>query len=335
MDFLKRYGHFCCFVGMVMLLMACSARKLSKVDQTGVQITQADPTIFFHDGQYYLYGTDGDDAHQGIKVFRSADLENWEEAVGVLDGYALHSRVAYGDRGFWAPQVWEHAGRFYMAYTANENIAIASGSSPLGPFAQVEQQPLIADGKQIDPFIFHDDDGKTYLFHVRLQAGNRIFVAELEDGYRGIVAGTLKECIHAELKWENTDEVDWPVVEGPTVIKYEGRYYLFYSANDFRNKQYAVGVAVADKVYGPWERIGESPLLSMANTHWAGTGHGDVFRNDKGWYYICHTHYSDEKVGPRKTAIVPFAFVHDKNHQIAIPRFDASAFRHLYARKKE
>ncbi len=81
-------------------------------------------------------------------------------------------------KGFWAPQIFVYKNKFYMAYTANEQIAIAESESPLGPFTQTKKDSLASTLKQIDPFVFFDDDGKKYLYHVRLTNGNRIFVAE-------------------------------------------------------------------------------------------------------------------------------------------------------------
>jgi xylan 1,4-beta-xylosidase len=91
---------------------------------------------------------------------------------------ALSKNDTYGDKGFWAPQVFAHDDKFYMAYVANENIAIATADTPLGPFRQENKTELKAAVKQIDPYIYFDDNGKIYLYHVRLQKGNRLFVAE-------------------------------------------------------------------------------------------------------------------------------------------------------------
>src|SRR5690606_18734702 len=280
-----------CFV-MQFMLMSSSCQKVAtaaddvknKVKYNG--IFQADPTIFYHNGFYYLYGTKGENTDWGFEVYQSKDLETWIGPVGATNGFALVKKDAFGDVGFWAPQVWYENGKFMMAYTANENIAMAVSDSPLGPFEQTQQKPFIAEGEQIDPFIFIDTDGKKYLYHVRLTDGNRIFVAELNADYAGIKKETLKECIHASLPWENVDNVPWSVAEGPTVLRHDGRYYMFYSANDFRNPKYAVGVAVADNVYGPWQRIGDTALLSIHNTKWSGTGHGDVFKQGNKWHYV-------------------------------------------------
>ncbi len=294
-----------------------------------LSIFAADPTIFEDNGVYYLYGTDGDQPNQGFRVYRSSNLTHWEGPVGANNGFALIKDDVFGDKGFWAPHVWKEGNIYYMAYTANENIAIAQSSSPLGPFKQQQQAPLITEGKQIDPFVYRDDDGKKYLYHVKLQNGNRIFVAELNNDYASIKSGTLVEILDASLPWENTDNVSWPVVEGPTVIKRDNKYYLFYSANDFRNPYYAVGLAVADRPSGPWVKYGNEPLLSVNHTSWPGTGHGDVFQKNNQWFYICHTHNSATAVGPRRTAIVPFDWNLEDENGIKKPVFRGESIQFL------
>jgi beta-xylosidase len=293
-------------------------------------IFQADPTIFFHGGYYYLYGTNGDgDKQQGFKVYKSEDLQHWQGPIGANAGFALIEDDVFGSKGFWAPQVWSEQGKFYMAYTADEKIAIAVSDSPIGPFKQSLPKTLMQGGKQIDPYVFRDNDGKKYVFHVRLMEGNRIFVAELKDDYSGIKEETLTECLHASLPWENTAGSAWPVSEGPTVLRQGKYYYMFYSANDFRNKDYAVGVAVADNVFGPWKKIETNPLLSQTNSRFAGTGHGDLFQKGKQWYYVCHTHFSEQQVALRRTAIVPVDLVSKEGSGRITPKFDATKFQLL------
>lgn len=281
--------------------------------QEGI-INLADPTVFYHDDTYYLYGTVEGNTDKGFEVYTSKDLKSWEGPKGARDGFALHKQDAYGTKGFWAPQVFYHQGKFYMAYTANENIAIAESDSPLGPFTQQVKEPLAAPVKQIDPFVFVDDDGKKYLYHVRLQDGNRIYVAEMKDDFSGIKEETLREVIAAEEPWENTANVEWPVAEGPTVLRHNGLYYMTYSANDFRNPDYAVGYATSRSPLGPWVKQKDSPIISTKNIGVNGTGHGDFVKDEKGnLIYVFHTHQSDTTVGPRKTAIVKARFSKNPN----------------------
>lgn len=269
-------------------------------------ICLADPTIFRDNGMYYLYGTGSKD---GFWVYQSPDLKNWTGPVGKHNGHALFRGDSYGTKGFWAPQVFKHNGKYYMAYTADEHIAIAESDSPLGPFTQKIFKPISGEGKQIDPYIFEDADGSLYLYHVRLENGNRIFVARLKADLSDIEENTVEECISAQEPWENTQNAKWPVTEGPTVLKHNGLYYLFYSANDFRNADYAVGYATAKSPTGPWTKYQGNPILNRALIGQNGTGHGDFFTDNSGQlYYVFHTHHTNSSVGKRKTAIIKAAF---------------------------
>lgn len=304
-----RTGSICLSLLMLWVWLGTSTLQAQDAGQ-GKVINLADPTVFYHEGTYYLYGTVEGNADQGFEVYISKDLKSWEGPKGARDGFALHKQDAYGTKGFWAPQVFYHQGKFYMAYTANENIAIAESNSPLGPFTQQVKEPLAAPVKQIDPFVFVDDDGKKYLYHVRLQDGNRIYVAEMKDDFSGIKEETLREVIAAQEPWENTANAAWPVAEGPTVLKHKGLYYMTYSANDFRNPDYAVGYAISRSPLGPWVKQKSNPIISSKNIKVNGTGHGDFVKDKNGnLIYVFHTHQSDTAVGPRKTALVKARFI--------------------------
>lgn len=298
---------------MTCLSTACLAQQPS--------IFLADPTIFRDQGKYYLYGTGNPD---GFPVYESDNLKNWTPAP-----LALKRGDAYGSQGFWAPQVFLHKGVYYMAYTANEQIAIAHAASPAGPFKQDSLHAISGTGKQIDPFLFFDTNGKVYLYHVKLQHGNRIFVTAMKPDLSDIIPGTEKECISGTEDWENTAKTDWPVTEGPTVLKYKNTYYLIYSANDFRNKDYAVGYATSSSPTGPWKKYGNNPIISRHNIGYNGTGHGDIFVDEKrNMYYVLHTHHSAEKVSPRATGLVKISFK-DVPSGPAILIADTTSFRWL------
>lgn len=297
-----------------------------KTSLTSDTIKLADPTIFFDKGVYYLYGTGSKD---GFWVYTSTDLKHWSGPAGKRNGHALLKGDAYGTQGFWAPQVFKHNKKYYMAYTADEHIAIAQSDSPLGPFVQQHIGPVSGAGKQIDPYIFKDTNGSLYLYHVRLQNGNRIFVARLKADLSDIDTATVKECLHAEAGWENTATAGWPVSEGPTVLKRSGLYYLFYSANDFRNIDYAVGYATSQSPLGPWVKNKDNPIISRKIIGVNGTGHGDFFTDAKGLlHYVLHTHNSSTAPSPRKTAILTAKFVKSKPAKVLV---DPKSFRYLIA----
>jgi xylan 1,4-beta-xylosidase len=202
-------------------------------------------------------------------------------------------------------------------------------TGPAGPFMQKVIQQLEAPVRQIDPFVFMDTDGKKYLYHVRLTSGNKIFVAEMEDDFSAIKPATLKECITATDAWENTAHSDWPVTEGPSVLKHNGLYYLFYTANDFRNPDYAVGYATSTSPLGPWKKYAGNPIISKNILGVNGTGHGDfVMDAHNQLTYVFHTHFSATEPTPRRTAIIKLRFQKDKISGIDKLVIDRKSFRY-------
>ena len=292
-------------------------------------ILLADPTVFLDNDTFYLYGTHK--VNEGFEVYSSTDLEKWKKAPAL----ALSKDDVYGDKGFWAPQVFKVHQTYYMAYTANEHIAVAQSESPRGPFRQKLKKPFQTGVRAIDPFVFIDDDGKKYLYFVRLEEGNRLFVAALKDDFSDIVPGTTRPCLNGAdepQRWENTASADWTVTEGPTVLKHLGKYYLFYSGNDFRNVDYAVGYAVSDSPFGPWKKSTVNPILTKDMLGQNGPGHGDFFRDSTSqYYYVFHTHFADTSVMPRKTAIIKGSFKAGDDGPERM-EFDKASFYYIHSR---
>ncbi|HTN39470.1 MAG TPA: glycoside hydrolase family 43 protein [Arachidicoccus sp.] len=330
-------------LGLVVLILSMygchGSKQLTSTEIEKKAIALADPTIFPYNGSYYLYGTAGDNrSNAGFPSFYSRDLKHWysvdfhKSAVDAPNNMALEKGSSFGSKGFWAPQVIAFQNRLLMAYTANEQIAFAYSNN--GPEGKFKQKPPFSHlfgtaFKHIDPFIFKDGD-QYYLYYVKLNQGNKIYVSKLTfkkvpgrkiknkmsgpEQLGPVQQETEQLCIEATEPWENTAHTDWPVTEGPTVIKHKGVYYLFYSANDFRNPDYAVGYATATSPMGPWKKSTQCPVLSRQQTGLNGTGHGDVFKDkNKQFYYVFHAHKSNAVVGPRQTWLIPFKFVPAKN----------------------
>lgn len=288
----------------------------------------ADPTIFEYKKLFYLYGTVEGNAGNGFLVYISNDLKKWKLS-DKNGGYALMKGDAFGTAGFWAPQVFHHNNKFYMAYTANENIAIAESDHPAGPFKQNVKRSLSSPVKQIDPFVFIEK-GKKYLYHVRLTEGNKIFVAEMTDDFSSIKTETLKECITATQGWENTAGSRWPVAEGPSILKNRGLYYLVYSANDFRNPDYAVGYATSTDPLGPWTKYPENPVLDKNLIGYPGPGHGDFLITGSNMFYVFHTHNNELKATPRKTALIKARFMNGNKKGVNTLAIDSLGFYFLH-----
>ena len=260
----------------------------------------ADPYILFYNDTYYAYGTSRAD---GFEVYSSKDMKSWERSPRL----ALSKEDSYGDKWFWAPEVYyvEEDKKFYMFYSAEEHICVATSDSPAGPFRQEVKHPIWEE-KSIDTSLFIDDDGTPYLYFVRFTDGNVIWVAQMTDDLMKIKTEALSECIKAEEPWELLQA---KVAEGPSVLKKNGTYYLIYSANHYQNKGYGVGYATSKSPMGPWIKYSKNPLLQGVEAMGlVGTGHGAPFQcKDGSWKYIFHAHWSKEKIHPRTSYFKNFA----------------------------
>jgi beta-xylosidase len=292
---------------LLLLLWSCglpAAESIIKEDRLPI----ADPYVLYWQGKYYAYGTNVN----GFEVYVSTDLKRWTRN----DQLALSPDDSWGDRWFWAPEVYYIASKqkFYMFYSVDEHICVATADSPEGPFQQDVKKPIVEGEKGIDTTLFIDDDGTPYLFYVRFTAGNVIWVARMNDDLQSIQPQTLTQCIAPTEPWELKQA---RVAEGPSVLKHNGTYYLLYSANDYQSKDYAVGYATASSPFGPWKKYSGNPILSRqlepaASAGLVGTGHGAPFlRKDGSYMYIFHAHWNAERVQPRTSYIAHMQFDKD------------------------
>lgn len=276
----------------------------------------ADPTIIREGDTYYMAGTQYTE-HPGFTVYASNGLDNWKSTSSSLPNLAKGEKV-YGTKGFWAPQFLKYDGKWYMFYTANEQVAVAVADSIDGTYVGAYgATPIDGTEKNIDPFLFVDDDGKAYLYHVRFDHGNFLWVGEFDFNSGHIVDGTLQRVFRNDQAWENTGSYPSdPIMEGPTVAKIDGTYYLFYSANHFMSKDYAVGYATASSPLGPWTKNPYNPIINSSVAGEKGSGHGDLFFGPDGdLKYVFHVHNSDSVVSPRKTRIISLRKLSDPTGQ--------------------
>lgn len=277
----------------------------------------SDPFVLLHNGKYYLYTSNSEEntIESGYKVFVSENLITWEDKgfclkkgdvkgeIIVRDGYTL---------GFWAPEVMYKNGKFYMAYTAEHHLGIAVSDSPLGPFTQ-EDKRFLFDYEAIDGSFFIDDDGSVYLYY-RHVPKNRIVGVKMNDDLLSVDESTTSILITpAEHPWELDIENEIGT-EGPFVIKHNGYYYITYSANDFRNKNYAIGCAVSKNPLGPYKKYEGNPILKKSDCVF-GTGHHCFTTSKDGKKLVCvyHCHNSATAVEPRMTCIDIAEFVPNKS----------------------
>ena len=263
-----------------------------KATYTNPLMVGADPFVLEYKGKYYLYATNADD---GFKVYASDNMADWQDM-----GYCLKKGDVIGEKWFWAPEVMEKDGKFYMVYVAEEHLAIATSDSPLGPFVQ-EEKKWLSEKCAIDGHFFVDDDGTVYLYYVRFDNGNVIYMSTLVDNLSVLDEKNEKFILRADRDWELKD---CEVAEGPFVLKHKGMYYLTYSANHMRSEDYAIGYAVSDSPFGPFKKYKGNPILHKTDLV-NGTGHHSFTRSANGKELVCvyHRHFSKTQFQPRLVCI--------------------------------
>ena len=248
-------------------------------------IEGADPFLLFDGEKYYHYATSAPD---GFIVHSSKDLSEWKD-----EGYCLKAgENVVGDKCFWAPEIKYRDGKYYMVYVANEHLAVAVADKPTGPFVCPEKQWL-SQKNAIDGSYFIDDDGRIYLYYVRFDGGNVIYGAPMSDMLT-LQEDTERELIRAGLAWETRMG---NVAEGPYMLKHNGKYYLTYTANDYRSQDYAVGYAVSDSPMGPFVKYDGNPILKKDGVIF-GPGHHSFTTSPDGksLLIVYHIHYDAEVV---------------------------------------
>lgn len=287
-------------LSLLVTFSCCTGKQVLERPADAQSIPLADPFILYEDGTYYLYGTG---AANGIAVYVSKDLREWSRKPTL----ALHKKDSYGDKWFWAPEVYHVGNKYYMYYSAQERICVATSDFPTGPFIQTRQEPIVPYGA-IDNSLFFDKDGQPWLFFVKFNHGNQIWAARLEDDLLHIQSGTEKKCLEMSQDWEKV----WPTVnEGPFVLYHNGLYYLTYSANSYESPQYGIGYATAPSPDGPWTKYEGNPIYQCVGGL-EGVGHHAFFQDAKGnGRIVFHSHNAPGKIQPRITHISDYHFAQD------------------------
>jgi beta-xylosidase len=273
----------------------------------------ADPEIRLFAGQYWIYPTYSDDSgapgpvppfttaqtakrakpkirpeyleQTFLDAFSSPDLVHWTRHPRVLDV----AGVKWAAYAVWAPSAIERDGKYYLFFGANDiqsdketgGIGLAVSDSPGGPFRDAIGHPLVPafhNGAQpIDPFVYHDDDGQTYLYYggwghcnvVRLSADLKS-VQPYPDG------STWKEITPPGY------------VEGSFVIKRKGIYYLMWSEGGWTGPDYRVAYAMGKSPIGPFKPMGT--ILAQDFRIASGAGHHSVVNvpGTDDWYIVYH-----------------------------------------------
>ena len=302
----QKYPNIFCFVKLLLLGASVGCSGCGSKVQPGEsdEIFLADPTIINIDGKYYMAGTQNSNP-PGFTILTSRDLQEWVPAQGDSVPNLAPGVDVFGTKWFWAPQLLVTDSCTYMFYTANEQIAVAKASDINGHY-NWNGTAIDDSEKNIDPFLFTDSDGRHYLYHVRFDNGNWLWVGEFDFSSGHFVDGTLTPIFRNDQPWEDTQAYESvPIMEGPTVAKIGDTYYLFYSANHFMSPDYAVGYATAPTPLGPWTKNPANPIINRGLVGERGSGHGDLFMDVDGKLrYVYHVHNSDTVPNPRRTRII-------------------------------
>ncbi|MCF8345633.1 MAG: glycoside hydrolase family 43 protein [Bacteroidales bacterium] len=135
-----------------------------------------DPFVLLaSDGRYYMYGTGGG-AVDGFSAYSSDDLKEWKHEGQVYYG---NKEESWNVANFWAPEVYERDGKYYMFFSAdwdynpgqeleNFRIGVAVANHPTGPFTDLTGYPLFDPGYPvIDANVLFEGD-KVYLYYSRV-----------------------------------------------------------------------------------------------------------------------------------------------------------------------
>ncbi|MFJ9003209.1 family 43 glycosylhydrolase [Streptomyces canus] len=238
----------------------------------------ADPDVHYLNGEYWIYPTtDGFNGWSGtrFKAYSSKDLVHWKDHGVILD---LGPDVSWADKYAWAPAIAEKNGKYYFYFCAEQQIGVAVADSPAGPFKDALGKPLVAkggalQGQMIDPAVFTDDDGTSYLYW----GNGHGYVVPLNADMTSYDAAAVKDITPDNFR------------EGSFVIKRNGTYYFMWSEDDTRSENYHVAYATGPSPLGPWTKKGT--ILSKRPEYGIlATGHHSVVNvpGTDDWYIVYH-----------------------------------------------
>jgi beta-xylosidase len=275
----------------------------------------ADPDVHYLDGQYWIYPTsDGYAGWSGtsFKAYSSRDLVHWQDHGVILD---LGPDVSWADKNAWAPAIAERDGKYYFYFCAEQQIGVAVADSPAGPFKDALGKPLVAkggsfSGQMIDPAVFTDDDGQSYLYW----GNGHAYVVPLNADMTSYDATKVKDITTGDFR------------EGSFVVKRKGTYYFMWSEDDTRSENYHVAYATGPSPLGPWTKRGT--ILSKNPEYGIlGTGHHSVVNapGTDDWYIVYHRFALNGPGKPggdgthRETTIDRLRFAADGTIQPVVP----------------
>ncbi|MCL2486581.1 MAG: glycoside hydrolase family 43 protein [Oscillospiraceae bacterium] len=284
-------------------------------------IYTADPSAHVFEGKLYIYpshdlehdGADNDNGDQyRMEDYHVLSMDDADSPC-VDHGEALHMKdVPWVSEQMWAPDAAYKNGVYYLFFPARDKdgifrIGAATSDSPAGPFTP--QPDYIKGSFSIDPAVFTDGDGKTYMYFGGLwggqlekwQTGEFVDVNPEIPGADGPSGGQpalgpmvaemsddLLSFKHSPTEIKILDEHGGPLTagdedrryfEGPWMHKYNGEYYLSYSTGSTHYLVYATGKSPT----GPFTYRGRilEPVVGW-------TTHHSIVEFGGKWYLFYH-----------------------------------------------
>lgn len=276
----------------------------------------ADPFVLRDgDGLYYLYGTSAAD---GFRAWTSRDLVSWESIGHVYRA----PDTSWARRNFWAPEVLAYRGRYYLSFSAKGpgeaglRLCLAVADHPAGPFRDLAVPWLDRGFSAIDAHLYVDADGTPYAYYEMVGVVGEPWAGR---GYfRGSILGEALapdllaparpdappvRCLWPSQPWELPPDGLAHSVEGMTVFRVDGVYYMTYSANHYKDPRYGIGYATARAPLGPWVKPPDNPLLARDTALLvSGPGHNGIAVSPDGRerFLVYHSHADAEAPSARR-----------------------------------
>lgn len=191
--------------------------------------------------------------------------------------------------GLYAPTIRHRDGIVYVVCTniihekqngTNKDVPQNFIVSTRDIWSNEWSDPVYFDFQGIDPSIFFDDDGKSYM---QGSAGPgpmtqiHMFEIDLQTG---------KKLSEQKKIWDGTGGI-YP--EGPHMYKKDSWYYIMISEGG-THEDHMITVARSTDIWGPFEPFSQNPILTARGTdeYIRYTGHSDMFQDQDGqWWGVC------------------------------------------------
>lgn len=235
-----------------------------------------DPSVCRVGDDFYLV-TSSFEYFPGLPIYHSRDLVNWEQIGHCLTRDSqLPLQTAWSSGGLYAPSIRWHDGLFYVICTNVSGIGnfLCTATDPAGPWSE----PIKVEVEGIDPDIFWDEDGKTYVVNPNL-GGVCITPVNLETG----------EALAPPTNVWNGTGGRYP--EAPHIYRKDGFYYLMI-AEGGTEAAHMETIARSRNLFGPYEACPLNPILTHNNRLGEsniiqGTGHADMVQaTDGSWWMV-------------------------------------------------